>query len=538
MTVPSQFTRRSVLGGGLALGAGVAAAGCRTERNTPPDGESGEAAARPDFISFDGPVPDLVGDGEVGVPDGFLSYPDPPVSTGQVPLELSSGFTMMMQRNPSTTPRSNNQWWQKLEADLGAELQVSAVESTQYTAKFQTAVSGQSIGELTQWVDVPDLPRMLEATFADLSPYLSGANVADYPNLANHPSAAWDMSTVSGKIWGVTNPRVVAGNFLMTRGDILESKGIDLMPELGDGEDFLDLCREVTDRSAGVFAIGQIPQNWTVPVIMESLGGPIGWQINDDGSWTNAWETPEFAQALEIVTQMYAEGLFHPNSYTDLSATPTWFDAGVTVMFAQNFAIWQGLIANADFPCGAVKMPKWDGGGKAAKHLGAPGYSAPMGIKKTDDEERIRELLGVLDYIASPFGTAEYLTVNYGIEDRQWELVDNQLELNSDLYNNEIIPGLVYAGANTTALYSPGQSEPPQMAYEFCQEQIPDGVVNPQYGRYSPTAGTDGATASVKLNDLMGNIIQNRASMSDWEGGVQQWKTEAGDAMAREYAEV
>ena len=537
MTSPA-LTRRTLLGTGLAAAAGAALSGCQTGDGTDGSpGGGGEQATRPTFVAFDGPEPDLVGDAEIGLPNGYLSYPDPPASTGRVPLELSAPVSMLMQRNPPVSGRSDNKWWQRLEVDLGAELQVTSVESTQYKAKFQTVTAGDELADLTQFVTVPQLPTLLEKMFTDLTPYLSGDKVKDYPNLANHPSAAWDMCTVDGRIWGVTNPRVVAGSVLMTRGDVLDSKGIDKMPDLSDGEDFLDLCREVTDRDKGIFAIGQVPQNWTIPLIMEALGGPNTWTIKD-GVWTSAYESPEFAQALEIVTAMYDEGLFHPNSYTDLSSTPSWFDAGVTAMFAQNFAIWQGLTANAEFPCGAVVMPKWDGGGKATKHLGAPGYGAPMGLKKLDDEARIDELLRVLDYVASPFGTEEYLTVNYGVKDRQWKLVDNQVVLDAEIYETEQIPGLIYAGANTAmGLYAPGKPEPTKDAFNYCKEVIPDGIPNPEYGKYSDTAGTDGEQANVKLNDLMGSIIQGRAKMSEWEAGVKAWKDEAGDAIAREYAE-
>ena len=533
----STVNRRALLGGGLAATAGATFTACGAGGDDSPGGDGESSAERPAHVQFDGPTPDLEGDGEIGVPNGYLSYPDPPQSTGRVPLELSAPVSMLMQRNPPVTGRSDNKWWQKLEADLGAELEVTSVESTQYKAKFQTVTAGGELPDLTQFVTVPQLPKLLEKMFTDLTPYLSGDKIKDYPNLANHPSAAWDMCMVDGRIWGVTNPRVVAGSVLMTRGDILDSKGSDKMPDLSDGEDFLDLCREVTDRKNGVFAIGQVPQNWTIPLIMEALGGPNVWSV-EDGAWTSQYESPEFAEALEIVTKMYAEGLFHPNSYTDLTTTPNWFDAGVTVMFAQNFAIWQGLTANAKFPCGAVVMPKWDGGGKAPKHLGAPGYDAPMGLKKLDDEERIDELLRVLDYVASPFGTAEYLTVNYGVEDQQWKLVDNQVELDNESYEAEMIPGLVYAGANTAmSLYAPGKAEPTKDAFDYCQQVIPDGIKNPEYGRYSDTAGTKGEQANVKLNDLMGSIIQGRSPMSEWEAGVKTWKSEAGDAIAQEYAE-
>ncbi|HIT76781.1 MAG TPA: hypothetical protein IAA98_14470 [Candidatus Avipropionibacterium avicola] len=541
----SQMARRTLLGGGLAVGAAAALAGCRTDGGggTGTGGDSGGgdvSSIRPNYIPYDGPQPDLPGDGAIGVPNGFLSYPSPPPSTGGVPVGLSKPVEMMVQGVASATPHSKNQWWQMWDKDLGAELSVNVVDSTQYTAKFQTATAGGTFAEITQIVTVPQLPKLLESMFTDLTPYLSGDNIAKYPNLAAHPADAWDMCIINGKIWGITNPRIVAGTVGMTRGDILEEKGIDLIPELNSGEDFLDLCREITDRKAGTFAIGQIPQNWTIPLIMESLGGANVWQV-DNGTWISQYETPEYERALEIVTQMYDEGLFHPNSYSDLSSTAVWFDGGATAIFAQNFASWQtraGTDAKPyDYPCGVVKMPKWDGGGVAEKHLGAPGYGAPVGLAKTDDEARIDELLKVADYFASPFGTEEFLKVNYGVEGRQYNLKDGQVRPVADV-TDERIPGPAYYGAtNAVNIYSPGSQEATELLHAYCQEMIPTGVRNPSYGKFSDTAASKGAAADKKLNDIQGDIIQGRAKLSEWADAVKEWKSAAGDAVAREYAE-
>ncbi|MGD7706547.1 ABC transporter substrate-binding protein [Microlunatus sp. Y2014] len=368
--------------------------------------EGGEV--RPSYFAYDGPTPDLTGDGAIGIPHGYLTFPDPPDTTGQTPLELSAPVEFLVQGLAPVTPSDRNQWWQKWKSDLGQDFTIVATDSTQYTAKFQTSVAGGVLGDLTQIVSVPRLPEVLESSFTDLTPYLSGDNVKKYPNLANIPSAAWDMCMIGGKLWGVTNPRIVAGSVLMTQGDLLDAKGIDTMPDIADGEAFLDLCREVTDPSAGIFAIGQQPHAWTVPLLMESLGGTNGWKV-ESGTWTSAYEDPAFERALEIVTTMWSDRLIHPNSYSQLSSTALWFDGGTTALFAQSIASWQNRLASAPFPVGVAVMPKWDGGGRAAKHLGAPGYGAPVGLKKLDDEDRIDELLRVMDYIASPFGTEEYL---------------------------------------------------------------------------------------------------------------------------------
>ncbi|HIT76153.1 MAG TPA: extracellular solute-binding protein [Candidatus Avipropionibacterium avicola] len=533
-----RVTRRSLLGAAVATTTGLAV-GCRTEDaggGGAEGGGEGDQLVYPQHIAYDGPQPDLAGDTETGVPDGYLSYPDPPVSTGRVPLDLSAPVELFVQGTATATAMDRNQWWQKVNADLGTEISLTAVDSTQYLQKFQTSVAGEALGDLTQIVVVPQLPKLLDKLFTDLTEHLSGDAVANYPNLANIPPAAWQVTTFDGKIWGVPQARVPAGRVMLTRGDVFEARGIELIPDLADGEAFLDLCREVHDPDNDLFAFGQLPNDWTVPEILESLGAPNGWSVDDAGNWTNAYETPEYERALEIVAGMFGEGLYHPNSFSDPASSHTWFDAGVTAMLSQDFANWQSKAQVLDTPVGALVMPQWDGGGTAAKHLGAPAYTAPVGLSKIDDADRIDELLTVLDYIASPFGSQEYLTVNFGIEGRQWDLKDGDIMLDPDR-PDEAIRGLNYAGsAIWRDIYTPGRPELTEMIHQYCAEQIPAGIADPSRGKYSETAVTKAPTETRKLGDLQGEIIQGRKPLSDWAPAVQQWRDGVGSKIADEYA--
>lgn len=531
------LSRRTVLGAATATVLGMA--GCRSGDGGNGSPTGSQPAQRPSYIPYDGPQPELPGN-ESGLPNGFLRYPDPPPSTGRVPLGLSAPVEMLCQGRTSSTPMDRNRWWQQWNQDLGAEFRVQPVAS-QYMDRFQTAVAGDALSDLTQiYSSSPRLPELLESRFTDLTPFLSGDKVADYPNLANLPPDSWDVGTIGGRIYGFTQPRIIVGSTILTHGGVLESLGIDQMPELSDGDDFLALCREVTDPASDRYAFGQIPQDWTIPAILEALGGPNEWRINEDGTWTSMYETDEYARALDIVTRMYREQLFHPNSYStggNADVVSGWFEAGTTVMWAQGFNVWQNRIGSTDFPIGAVVMPRWDEGGAAPKHFGPPGYEDPVGIKKMDDEKRIDELLRVVDYIASPFGSREYLNVNEGVADRHYRIEDGQIVPIPDAPSERLFGPTYAAGNGVINLYVPGSPESTKVLYEHCQKVIPDGVRNPRHGRFSETAVTQSTGANRKLQDVQASIIQGRDDISTWPSAVAEWKRAAGDAMAREYAE-
>ena len=53
---------------------------------------------------------------------------------------------------------------------------------------------------------VPGFPQFLESRAADLTPYLGGDAIKDYPNLAAHPTSVWKTTVYNGKIFGVGTP--------------------------------------------------------------------------------------------------------------------------------------------------------------------------------------------------------------------------------------------------------------------------------------------------------------------------------------------
>jgi len=529
-----------MLGGLVALAgaAGVGGlAGCSTPES--PGGTSstgggggGTGLTLPALVPYADVKPDLDGDAS-GVPQGFFSYPATPARREGFPLTGIAPVSGFFQANKDMAPRDANPWWQGIEAGIGTRFDASTISSTVYTEKYQTMMAGNDLPDLMQMVPVAKFPALLDAKFADLTPHLSGDAVKDYPGLASIPTNTWKLAVVGGKIRGVAQPRPAGGRVVSYRGDLWAAMGIDQTPELKNGEDFLALCRQVSDPAKNVFAMGAAPTNWALYVVLEMMGAPNTW-AEEGGKFTHIYEAPQMKDALEVVKQMMTDKILHPESVSQPANNIVWWTAGTTSMYIQDFAGWP-LYARTypDWKLGALTLPKWDGGGNAVKHLGNPGYSAFVAIKKADDK-RVADLLRVLDYVASPFGTQQYLDMNFGAAGVDYNLVKGNPVTTKD-YDKHWPQGLQYAGAQAfAALYNPTDSDQVKSQHAWLSALMPTGVANASQGLYSEAAVGSGAVAARALTDVQTAIIQGARPVSDYDEALKQWQTTSGNQQRTE----
>src|SRR3546814_20272795 len=73
--------------------------------------------------------------------------------------------------------------------------------------------------------------------------------------LANFPTAAWRMTVFGDALYGVPQPAVPINLRVEARTDTLRQLGV--AAEFTNGQEFLEFCRAVTDRTANRFAIVQ-----------------------------------------------------------------------------------------------------------------------------------------------------------------------------------------------------------------------------------------------------------------------------------------
>ncbi|MFW6597631.1 hypothetical protein ACQBAU_03055 [Propionibacteriaceae bacterium Y2011] len=540
---PNHISRRALLGGvaGAVGVAGLAACGPSGGEGGEGGGEAGNAGAAvetPTFKAFEGLSPDLPGNDQ-GVIPGYFNYPEP-IERDGYPLPEIEPFSIMLQANPPAEAPEQNRNYQQLFTAMGTSFETIFGGGVTYTDKFQVTMAGNDLPDIVQMIPTAKLPQLLEKNFSDLSDILGGDGVLEYPALANIQTAAWGIPQVDGRLWGITKPSPSSGRVMTSRGDILARKGIDPSPQLNSGEDFVALFTELTDRKNNEFALGSDPTEWLLQALYEMQdGGPNGWRKEADGTFTSEVASPQLVRALEEGAKMVKDGLIHPQSFSDPGQNAVWFSAGTTALYLQSFVGWGGHSrSKPEWNVGNVVLPKWDGGGTYSMHKSGGGYYAYMAFKKQESEKRLRELLKIADYVASPFGTTQYLDLVYGTPGYTYEMKDGNPQSLPDT-SKFLVQGLTYLGGNgNSALFVPGNEEKVTEMHTYLSEHLPNGVEDDSAGLYSETDSGENATWTAKLKEAKRAVMSGEKPISEWETTAAEWKAEVGDKIAEEYAEA
>ncbi|HLT66883.1 MAG TPA: extracellular solute-binding protein [Microbacterium sp.] len=194
------------------------------------------------------------------------------------------------------------------EDETGIDVETVAVPWDSIDQKFTTAVASGNGPDILQ-IGISKL-----RTFADSGALLTldDGVLADYPNLASSnfiDGVAGDATAIGGEV--VSIPWVSDTRVLFTRTDILAENGIDAPPATWD--QLRSDAKTLAARGAGQYGY-YIPQ-WdsALPVVMTwDQGGEI---VNGDGMID--FDTPEFAQAVDLYTGLYADGSVPTNSDFD-----------------------------------------------------------------------------------------------------------------------------------------------------------------------------------------------------------------------------
>ena len=533
-----------------AAAAPTTAAAVTTAAAATPSSATGGGTATPAATGSKIPSPAL------GVPDAYLAMPTPyksysgtPGTSGKV-----SAFTIAYQ--PPPTPRGQNQYWQELEKRLGVTWDPIITPQPDYGEKSAALIAGGSIPDLFYLNPgqnaAPQYLAIQQGAFVDLTPYLTGDALKEYKNLATFPAYVWDNVKFRGKIYGVPKPIQRNGNLPIYRSDWAKKLGKETFSSPKDVHDLLvAFAKNDPDGNgqADTWGMGRYGTTWTGwdnTLAFNMFGTPFNWRKNSDGTMTFQIETPEFQQALDFLRQLYADGAYYPDAGSmTFAQAQNAFISGKTGLHSEGIGNFYSpqVPGTVYYKVAQVNpkaeltglLPSLPGGSKAVTY-NTPGSFGYTGIPSTlaKNDARIKELLRILDYLAAPFGSEEYVFLHYGIKDVDYTVDAKGAPLLSKKGQAEI-GDLVYLMSGLPVIYIPQAPEVAVTAQKMDESVIKLGIDDPSWPLYSPTNVSKAAQLNQFGYDTATAIITGRQPMSYLTTAIKDWKSRGGDQITQEF---
>jgi putative aldouronate transport system substrate-binding protein len=539
----TQHRRDFLRASGCALVASLAAACAPKAPNAQsttgtPAAQASANVSLPAYVPFQGPKPDFSPSADGIVPAGYLSFPQTLIKSSNAPVGKQGEEVSFLSYsiNPTPAPVDQNPAWQRVNKDLGLDLKFTYTALQDYNVKLNTVIASGQLPDMFTMnvlgVLIPNEIDFFEKQCSDLSPFLSGDAVKVFSNLANLPQTAWRNCVFNGKFYGL--PRVVnaVGSTLLVQQNALDEVGIK---EIKNKDDFANAVKSMTHNN--VYGIGGMQAN-TMQWILEMFRVPNLWR-QSAGKFTKDWETAEYTQAVALLRSFWDAGYVHPDTptYTQQQGAQPFY-AGKFALYPTNFfafgIAWDRLLGiNRNFRLNALLPVGFDGGrGVQFQDWGGNQIT----VLKQASSERVKQVLGVLNYLASPFGSQEYLNLWYGQPgvDFNFDEKGNPVYTKTGQNNVQYIawqtiispPPVLFDGLDPgfVKVAHPIESAAHEMA-----------ITDPTVGLYSPTNATRGASLTQAMTDGVNQILFGRAPVSSLDQVVKDWRANGGDQIRAEY---
>ncbi|MER5434790.1 extracellular solute-binding protein [Streptomyces sp. NPDC002588] len=542
--MPSMSRRtllRSMAAGGAAISTPALLTACSTGSGDSDVSNAGKKLAPwPAYKPATGPKPDLAPTG-AGVQAGFTSYPaDLVKSVSRTPGDGSTVKVMTVSFGTPPKPASANRFWAAVEKALGVKIEYTIVSQADYQKKMATVMAADpdalpDVINLYSGFVLPREAEFVQRRAEDLTPYLSGDTVADYPNLANIPTHAWrDMGRIGGRLYGIPLERPLPGSTLWLNQDTFTDAG---MKEGWTSQDFAAVAKRATGGKR--YALGAATGSLFCNAVHSAAhNAPQEWAVSKDGVFLPGWADERFKASIAFQSGLRKAGSYLPDatSISQIDLVTLYYNGTVGSMqdgfgaYLPKYRETQGkMTPAAALPYSVDGKP---GGIVAARR--SFGYTVLKKAKK----ERIELLLRLLDYLAAPFGSQEWELVHYGVEGTHFTRGADgspQPTKLGEVENNTNLP-LKYLAEGPQVLFVPGMPDAVRALHAWQQKVVPYAVRNASYGLQSATKNAQGTTLKALIEDAVTGIVAGRLPLSEWDTTVKKWRSRGGDRMAEELA--
>jgi putative aldouronate transport system substrate-binding protein len=530
----NSFTRRQALAGllgtsALALTMPSLLAGCAPVASDPKKAATQGLKALPDYIPYGGLKYDLPGT-PGRVTDGSITFPkNAPRMFSDTPGD-GKPFRVWTLVNENPPAKDVNPFWTALDKRLGSEYSPTLTLSADYATKFPTLLAS---GDMPDLFAIPGqysgVGKLLAKTGADLTPYLAGSAVKDYPALANIPTESWRGCVFDGKLRAVPIPRGLTSTWIMYgRRDLLEAKGLPLSASSFD--EFRSMCQELTEPSRNVWALAANPLDY-----LRSMLSIPRYFVQEKGTFSSAYAHESQKDALEAARKLNADGFINPDAIG--ATTPQskqWVVSGQGCFTWDTYSAWLGFYFDLKMEPGNLvgqQVPAFEGEGSGKAQLGDPN-NIIAGISGADPK-RVETILKLADFFAAPFGTDEYLFRKFGVEGEQFTMVDGS-PTPVEARKRETYLGQQYLVDGPAHLFYSNLGDQVKAIQAHQKALTENAATDPAYGYYSPTRSEKGGGLDSTMLSLALDIVAGRKAVSDWDAGVSDYLANGGKAICEE----
>ena len=550
MASSNGFSRRQIFKTSAAFGGAIAAApllsacgsGKAATKESGVAAKSAVQAVLPTFKASSAVTPDIPSvpgaNGSASDP-AFLSYPaSPPKSvTGAVG---NGGSYSAVSPLWGSVPPPGNSYYTAVNQALGATLNDSPSDGNNYATMLATRFAS---GNIPDWLDVPgwnvssiqNFAEGVDKFFKDLTPYLGGDKVLDYPNLAAIPTGGWQAAVWNGKLYGIplwTSACVIPGA-MFYRADIFKAAGIDAAT-VTSADKLKEIGKQVNNPSKGQYAFEDLTKYLYQLFNIPQNNGNTGWKRDSTGKLVNGYEVPEFLELLNFANTLAKTGLVHPDALAgDSSKAKNRFWAGKTVITADGTGAWNrgdaqsGVAANPSYERQAFKLFAFDGGTPSIPLY--PSASMFSYLNKKLSDSQVKELLRIANFLAAPFGSAEYLIARYGKEGVDYTMT-NGAPILTVQGNKDVTDTLDQLANGQAVTFNAGYNQITK-DYAAWQADMVQHATKPMFYAMNITEPAQTAKASTALEAVITDVRMGRKSVSDYQSALTTWRNNGGNQL-------
>ncbi|WP_285732498.1 Tat pathway signal sequence domain protein [Kitasatospora phosalacinea] len=502
--------------------------------------EQGMKAALPAYVpntAVPADIPGVSGGSNGAVTDpGFLSYPANPVATVQGVPGKGGSYTAV---TPlwGTVPPAGNSFYQAMNKALGVSFEMKPADGNNYNTIIPTMTAAK---KLPDWINLPawwnsnfNTGGLADSQLADLTPYLAGDKIKQYPNLAAIPTGAWQTGVWGDKLYGIPcfSTAMPLPGAVFYRRDLLEAKGITA-DQVKSADDMMNLGKELTDAKGGVWAFDDV---WTYLSI--AWGIPAKWTLKD-GKLVHKYELPEFLEALDWHYKLASAGYLHPDAIAgNNSDAGTRFYAGKTLIGGGGLGAWNladhqsGIAADPNYRRGAFNIMTASGTGNPQIFMGSSSSMLSYLNAKLKPEQ-IEELLAVANYLAAPYGSAEYTLINFGVEGVHYNRVNGVPTATDEGKKDVQATTFPFLAAPPSVISNPGGDQVTK-DYTAWQAANVKTLYKPLFWNMNLSMPQQIASADSgqAVEDTIKDCYHGKKKVSDVQAAISTWKSNGGDRL-------